>query len=108
MGGSIEATAEPHDNMHGRLKISYKGLIPSEKEIFLDIACILLGKDTETAITFWEASDLTPNITVMNLVPKSLIRICDGGTFFMQNHLRDMARAIVAGESKEPGKRSRL
>ncbi|KAH9290376.1 hypothetical protein KI387_034493, partial [Taxus chinensis] len=52
--------------------------------------------------------DLAPNITLMNLVLKSLIKISDDGKFMMHDHLRDMGRAIVASESKEPGNRSRL
>ncbi|GLJ36101.1 hypothetical protein SUGI_0724280 [Cryptomeria japonica] len=97
-----------YDSIHGRLKISYEGLNYNEKEIFLDIACIFIGKETETAITFWEASDLVPNITVTNLVLKSLIRISDDGKFLMHDQLREMGRAIITNESKEPGKRSRL
>eukprot|EP01018_Ginkgo_biloba_P008208 Gb_25646 [translate_table: standard] len=96
------------DDIFKMLKISYDGLNRDEKEIFLDIACFFIGsEDIENAMSFWEASELSPNTSLTHLKLKSLVRIEDG-RFAMHDQLRDMGRSIVAHQSRNPGKRSRL
>ncbi|XP_057871462.2 disease resistance protein RUN1 [Cryptomeria japonica] len=96
------------DDIYSRLKISYQDLNIEEKEIFLDIACFFVGHDGKGAISFWEELNLNPHINLSNLELKSLIKIGYDEIISMHDHLRDMGRAIVGDESRDPGKRSRL
>ncbi|KAH9319538.1 hypothetical protein KI387_021307, partial [Taxus chinensis] len=97
------------DDIYRSLKISYENLISQEKELFLDIACFFIGQDQETAISFWEDLNLNPHLNLSNLVLKSLVKIdYKQGIILMHDRLRDMGRAIVADESRDPAKRSRL
>ncbi|CAH1431541.1 unnamed protein product [Lactuca virosa] len=67
------------------LKISFDGLKPIEKELFLDIACIKV------------------------LVQKALITIYEDGTFDMHDLVQELAHYIVGGEHpKNPEKISRI
>ncbi|KAH9319837.1 hypothetical protein KI387_021606, partial [Taxus chinensis] len=98
------------DDIYSRLKISYQDLNSEEREIFLDIACFFVGQDREAAISYWEDLDLNPHINLSNLVLKSLVKIDykQEEIISMHDHLRDMGRAIVGDESRDPAKRSRL
>eukprot|EP01018_Ginkgo_biloba_P005662 Gb_24680 [translate_table: standard] len=67
-----------------RLKMSYNVLNPTEKEIFLDIACFFVGSATS-------------------------INACAYGKLRMHDILRDMGRSIVTKQSiSDIGERSRL
>ncbi|GLJ20264.1 hypothetical protein SUGI_0368010 [Cryptomeria japonica] len=90
------------------LRLCYDGLEPEEKEMFLDMACLFIGGKRESVISFWEANHLCPNVGLTKLKLKSLIKLDEHDRFVMHSELRDMGRAIVAEESAEPGKRSRL
>ncbi|KAH9319526.1 hypothetical protein KI387_021295 [Taxus chinensis] len=97
------------DDIYRSLKISYENLNLQEKELFLDIACFFIGQDQETAISFWEDLNLNPHLNLSNLVLKSLVKIDNKQEIIlMHDHLRDMGRAIVADESRDPAKRSRV
>ncbi|KAH9319346.1 hypothetical protein KI387_021115, partial [Taxus chinensis] len=96
-----------HDK-YAILRLCYDGLKPVQKEMFLDMACLFVGRKRESAISFWEASHLHPNVGLTKMKLKSLIRLDEDDRFVMHSELRDMGRAIVAEESVEPGKRSRL
>eukprot|EP01018_Ginkgo_biloba_P008218 Gb_33268 [translate_table: standard] len=100
--------SSPNIDIYASHKISYDALNTEEKEMFLDMACLFIGRQRESAISFWEATHLAPNVGLMNLILKSLIRLDEDDTFVMHSQLRDMGRMIVAGESIEPGERSRL
>eukprot|EP01018_Ginkgo_biloba_P021066 Gb_14267 [translate_table: standard] len=97
------------DNIRQRLEIGYHALNPEEKEIFLDIACFFRGmKRNESQTSFWEALRFAPHLALKNLTVKSLLSGSNEKLFLMHDLLRDMGRAIVAGESVELGQRSRL
>eukprot|EP01018_Ginkgo_biloba_P008335 Gb_08632 [translate_table: standard] len=97
-----------YDDIRGRLEISYQALNSQEKEMFLDIACFFIGKRKESPNFFWESLGFTPHTALKNLIHRSLVSINHEDRFVMHDHLRDMGRAIIAEESGELGKRSRL
>lgn len=39
-----------------RLQVSYNGLDEEEREMFLDVACFLIGEEEGTAIAVWDGS----------------------------------------------------
>ncbi|KAH9319356.1 hypothetical protein KI387_021125, partial [Taxus chinensis] len=96
-----------HDK-YAILRICCDGLKSEQKEMFLDMACLFIGRKRESVISFWEASHLHPNLGLTKMMLKSLIRLDEDDRFVMHSELRDTGRAIVAEESVEPGKRSRL
>ncbi|PKI38184.1 hypothetical protein CRG98_041437 [Punica granatum] len=99
----------PDPTLVEKLKISYEYLDVSQKEIFLDIACFLIGKDQRFAFYMWEGCNLYPFIGINSLLLLSLVKIGDSGELWMHNQLRDLGREIVRRENPErPRKRSRL
>jgi hypothetical protein len=76
--------------------------------MFLDMACLFTGRKSESVTSFWEASHLHPNEGLPEMKLKSLIKLDEHDRLGMHSELRDTGRAIVADESTEPGKHSRL
>ena len=103
--GKLKESLNPQ--IHNVLRISYDGLEPNEKEIFLDIACFFKGRDREFVERILRACDLHVPIGIKILVDKALITL-KGNSFYMHDLLQEMGRQIVREESKEPGNRSRL
>uniref|UniRef100_A0A0D6QUE0 TIR domain-containing protein n=1 Tax=Araucaria cunninghamii TaxID=56994 RepID=A0A0D6QUE0_ARACU len=100
-----------HSTCHDKypaLRLCWYGLNSEQREMFLDMACLFTGRKRQSVNSFWEASGLDPNVGLTNMILKSLIRIDEDERFIMHSELRDMGSAIVAEESVEPGKRSRL
>ncbi|CAL5355186.1 unnamed protein product [Camellia sinensis] len=99
----------PDDGIQGKLKISFDSLGKEVKELFLDIACFLIGMDRDFTIKILEGCNFDPIIGMGVLADRCLIRIGCKNQLEMHDMLRDMGREIVRQESlKEPGKRSRL
>jgi len=101
----------PHEDILGRLRISYDGLHENERKIFLDYACLFTrayngGDDIKKL----ESSDYSSVEGISVLIERSLITSEDYlHEIEMHNLLRDMGREIVRLESPEdPSKRSRL
>ncbi|XP_062159658.1 TMV resistance protein N-like isoform X2 [Alnus glutinosa] len=102
----------PHQDILGRLRISYDGLHENERKIFLDIACIFLHfisfRSWEDDIKKLDSSDYSSVDGIGVLKERSLITR-GWNRIEMHNLLRDMGREIVRQESPEdPSKRSRL
>lgn len=88
---------------------SLEALNPGAKEIFLDIACFLIGKDKRIPFYMWEGCDFHPCSGVESLLLTSLVKIGEKNELLVNDLLRDLGRAIVGKEfPRNPGKRSRL
>ncbi|KAF3456162.1 hypothetical protein FNV43_RR00812 [Rhamnella rubrinervis] len=92
------------------LRISFDGLVESEKNIFLDIACFFNGHTIDYVMTIMDSCGFYPKAGIRSLLNKSLLHIDhDGNTLRMHDLLEEMGKQIVQGESrKEPGRRSRI
>ncbi|XP_039165453.1 disease resistance protein RPV1-like [Eucalyptus grandis] len=98
-----------HEDVEKKLMLSYEALDEEQKQIFLDIACFLTGKDKRDAIYMWENYELFPDEGIDVLLLMSLIKIGVKNEFWMHDQLKDLGRGIVRAENhKDPGKRSRV
>ncbi|XP_056175560.1 disease resistance protein L6-like [Syzygium oleosum] len=88
----------PHEDVFGKLKISYDSLSYEQQQIFLDIACFFIGKHTMYAIYMWKDCDFFPDIGVDVLISMSLVKIVEN-TFWMHDQLRDLGSGIFLGIS---------
>lgn len=86
-------------DIQNRLKISYDSLDHQDKQIFLDIACFLLGKNRDTAIRIWEGSGWEGSLGLVNLENRCLVEIDNKNRLRMHHHLRDLGRYLA---DKEP------
>ncbi|CAH1431547.1 unnamed protein product [Lactuca virosa] len=102
----------PDANILEKLKISFDGLTPLEKELFLDIACFLRGPcryTYEERMMILDACGYYPVIGIKVLVQKALITISENGEFDMHDLVQEMAHYIVRREHpKNPEKHSRV
>ncbi|XP_075648256.1 TMV resistance protein N-like [Castanea sativa] len=100
---------EPYGNIMKILQISFDGLMDTEKELFLDIACFFKGKKKDFIRDILESFGYHPDCNIRVLVDKSLITIEENGILWMHDLLQKLGQEIVRRESpKEPGERSRL
>ncbi|XP_042515991.1 disease resistance protein RPV1-like isoform X2 [Macadamia integrifolia] len=98
-----------HNQIEGKLRLSFDELDDEEKDTFLDIACFFIGMDKDYVIKILDGCGFFPDIGVSVLNRRSLIRIGEDNELKMHNLLRDMGRKIVFEESPGvPGRRSRL
>ncbi|KAJ0614237.1 putative P-loop containing nucleoside triphosphate hydrolase [Helianthus annuus] len=92
------------------LKISYDGLKPSEKQLFLDITCFFRWESTLHAMEVFEACGYGPGIgiDITVLRQKALITIVNG-RFIMHDLIQEMGHYIVRHEHpNDPEKHSRV
>ncbi|KAL3739437.1 hypothetical protein ACJRO7_020801 [Eucalyptus globulus] len=88
----------PNREVFNKLKVSYDMLEPEQQEIFLDIACFFIGKDILHPSYMWKASNYFPEMELLVLTHKSLIKITKDLKFWMHDQLRDLGREIVRCE----------
>lgn len=99
----------PEENIQEKLRISYDGLEPNERNIFLDIACFFKGEDARYVTKILDSCGFFPNAGLEKLIDKCLISIDKYDRLIMHDLLQDMGREVVRQESpREPGRRSRL
>ncbi|XP_027335730.1 TMV resistance protein N-like isoform X2 [Abrus precatorius] len=100
----------PHSKIQDTLKISYDSLQPTEKNMFLDIACFFKGMDINEVINILENCGDHPKIGIDILIERSLVTLDRmNGKLWMHDLLQEMGKNIVFQESpNDPGKRSRL
>ncbi|KAF8039336.1 hypothetical protein BT93_B1771 [Corymbia citriodora subsp. variegata] len=84
----------PHRDVQQTLKISYDALEYEHQQIFLDIACFFIGKDSKYAIYMWEDCKFYPYEGIEELKMRCLIKIEDWGCFSMHDQLRDLGRSF--------------
>ncbi|KAK4570780.1 hypothetical protein RGQ29_029575 [Quercus rubra] len=88
------------------LQISFDGLEPTEKEIFLNIACFLNHVYQDVVIKILDHLGLYPEIGLRVLIDKSLVK-WHGNQLWMHDLLEEMGRDIVHQECpKDPGKQA--
>ncbi|XP_031263466.1 TMV resistance protein N-like [Pistacia vera] len=105
---NLEKNPNPNPKIQDVLKLSYNGLDDQEKDIFLDIACFLIGFDRNTAMEILDGYYFDSKMGVRNLIDKSLITVDYVNIIKMHDLLQKMGEKIVKQESKDPSKRSRL
>ncbi|XP_039169729.1 TMV resistance protein N-like [Eucalyptus grandis] len=98
----------PHREVEHVLKISYDALDEDAKQIFLDIACFLIGKNKRIAFYMWEDCELYPHRGIDALRVLSLVKIGQNKELLMDDLLRTLGRSIVSNEDPIPHNRSRL
>ncbi|KAK9057663.1 hypothetical protein SSX86_022499 [Deinandra increscens subsp. villosa] len=92
-----------------KLELSYDGLENDYKEMFLEVACILKGKEEDFAIRVLESFGLNAQIGLRVLEQKSLITISEYNRVQMHDHIVEMGRNIVRRlYPDEPRRHSRL
>ncbi|XP_027346359.1 putative disease resistance protein At4g11170 [Abrus precatorius] len=99
----------PDEDVMKVLRISFDGLKPIQKEIFLDIACFFRdGHEKYYVEEVLNFRGFYPEINLKVLVQKSLITI-KSGLIYMPTLLSELGRCIVREKSpKKPRKWSRL
>ncbi|XP_048136664.1 TMV resistance protein N-like [Rhodamnia argentea] len=98
---------KPHKDVQKILRISYDALEEGQKEIFLDIACFFIGKESKFAMYMWDDCGFYASKGIRELKLRCLIKIGDDGEFMMHDQLRDLGRSIICQEGSTE-KRSRL
>ncbi|KAE8669359.1 hypothetical protein F3Y22_tig00112249pilonHSYRG00353 [Hibiscus syriacus] len=106
--GKLKEYAKP--KISQILMSSFEELDEQEKNIFLDIACVLKGeskKEVEEILScLYEDEGAMCGIS--DLLDKCLIEVDYNGVICMHDMLEEMGKDIVRRESKDPGERSRL
>eukprot|EP00253_Pinus_taeda_P023125 PITA_23125 len=95
------------EDIQKTLKISYDSLDEEEKQIFIDIACFLIGERKDRAIRIWDGSGWEGSLGLQNLQNKCLVELKAGGIssrelvrndevlcISMHDHLRDLGRSL--------------
>ena len=114
---SLTGDSTKEDKLWGKLWLSYEALGHAEQQMFLDIACCMLGKRERTTLPAWGRSAMS---TLRNLISRSLVSVAadklrdmkymrDSEKLRVHDQLRDMAREIVRMEDRlVPALRSRV
>ncbi|KAL3750012.1 hypothetical protein ACJRO7_011053 [Eucalyptus globulus] len=98
----------PPNEVQSKLMISYDKLDNEQKQVFLDIACFFVNKDKTYPFYMWDACGYHPHVAIRVLFLMSMIKIKEDNTFWMHDQVRDLGKAIVRLENKDPCKRSRV
>ncbi|XP_048136663.1 disease resistance protein L6-like [Rhodamnia argentea] len=102
-----QLTEQPYRDVQKTLKISYDALDDRHKEIFLDIACFFIGKESKFAMYMWDDCGFYASQGIEELKPRCLIKVGDDGKSWMHDQLRDLGRSISC-QGQPPEKHSRL
>ncbi|XP_076949727.1 TMV resistance protein N-like [Bidens hawaiensis] len=99
----------PEDQTLKRLEISYKVLEDDQKEIFLDVVCMMKYNKKEDAIRILDSCGYHAKIGLGVLEQKSLITISDYGILGFHDRIEEMGWNIVRClHPNEPSRHSRL
>jgi len=96
-GGRNITGGSDNEMLWKTLRISYDHLIKTHQDMFLDIACFLVGlKQNTICRMYWNGDDsLRPMLILQNLKDRSLIKWAKDGGLYMHEQLRDMGRNIA-------------
>ncbi|XP_076932777.1 TMV resistance protein N-like [Bidens hawaiensis] len=99
----------PEDQTFKRLEISYNGLEDDQKEIFLDVVCMMKYNKKEDAIRILDSCGYYAEIGLGVLEQKSLITISGYGKLGFHDRIEEMGWNIVRrSHPNEPSRHSRL
>ncbi|XP_076932954.1 TMV resistance protein N-like isoform X1 [Bidens hawaiensis] len=99
----------PEDRTLKRLEISYNGLEDDQKEIFLDVVCMMKYKKKEDAICILDSCGYYAEIGLGVLEQKSLITISNFGELDFYDRIEEMGWNIIRClHPNEPSRHSRL
>ena len=99
----------PNKEIQKILQKSYEGLDETERDIFLDIACLFKGFCKSYVVDILNSCNLYPVIGIQRLIEKCLIIVDRHDKLWMHDLVEQMGREIVRQESpRVPGMRSRL
>ncbi|KAJ0886202.1 putative TIR domain, P-loop containing nucleoside triphosphate hydrolase [Helianthus annuus] len=91
------------------LELSYNGLENDQKEIFLDVVCILKGEMKDEAIRILESCGFRAHIGLSVLEQKSLITVSSTDGLRFHDHIEEMGWNIVRRlHPHEPSRHNRL
>lgn len=88
---AIPLLSDEKERTQKRLQISFEALPHDQQEIFLDVACVLLGETAETAKRAWVAFGWSAK-ALGRLVDKSLVHMDACGKLVMHDLLRELGR----------------
>ena len=91
-----------NDSLWGKLKLSFDALYIDEQQMFLDIACIMTGKDASACLPAWGR---LAHSMLQHLIKRSLVAVDGEGRLAMQDQLRDLGLAIASEEDPAHVKR---
>ncbi|XP_034676870.1 disease resistance protein RPV1-like isoform X2 [Vitis riparia] len=98
----------PMKEINDVLRISFDGLDPSQKEVFLDIACFFKGECKDVVLRILDGCKLNPMWNIRVLCDRCLVTIF-GNVVQMHDLIQQMGWAIVHEECPgDPNKWSRL
>ena len=98
----------PNPNIQQVLRISYDGLDQTQRDIFLDIACIFKGFYKEVVVNILQSSySYDPFCDIEKLIDKGLI-IVVSGKLVMHDLIQQMGFEIVREESEVSKKHKKL
>jgi hypothetical protein len=97
-------TLSKDNNIFNKLKVSYDGLFPEARMMFLDIACFMIGQREDIAMQIFEACKFDyegGQARFFNsLKDKCLVKVDEDKRITMHDLLRDMGRQVVKDESR--------
>ena len=98
----------PNQNILQVLKISYDGLDPTQRDIFLDIACLFKGFYKDVIVDILQSSYFyDPLCDIEKLIDKYLI-VVEDGKLSMHDLIQQMGFEIVRQESELSKKPKKL
>ncbi|CAL1404566.1 unnamed protein product [Linum trigynum] len=104
----LQSIPSSENMLQERLKVSYTDLSHNEKQIFLDIACFFAGSHKDIPYYMWSGCDFYPESGITNLINRSLLKLDKRNQFWMHDLIKDLGRAIVREDVRNPYNRSRI
>ena len=102
----LQAASEGADDpLLRRLRLSYDALSEPEQQMFLDIACFMLGKDACACLPVWGPLAQT---LLGELESRAVVEVGGDGRLAMHDLLRSLGQTIVTEEQSIPVRRSHI
>ena len=85
----------PYNTGRGRDFSHFDGLMETQNELFLDIACFFKGENKDCIREILRSFGYYPDYNIGVLMDKSLITINENGALWMHDLLQEMGQHIV-------------